>query len=144
MDKDRQHMACPLNNKICTNGINESSPKHPITKQKTQCRWWQHLAGKDPQSEKTFDMWDCSIPWIPITTLETSQMARQAGAGIDKLSNITHKVGSQMEQMGKGLGALFIEFQNLNENIKNLPEPGKPIIDVNGDQSEGTADGIKG
>lgn len=137
MDKDREYMSCPLNNKLCIGGINEAAPKHPVTKSKARCRWWQHLTGKDPQSEHTFDMWDCSIPWLPITTLETSQMARQSAASVDKLATVTHDVGNKVAHMAQGLAAVAKEFYNLNENVKNLPNPNTIEIPPNGNGNEG-------
>lgn len=89
---DRQIRSCPLNGKTCCDGIRDDFEKHPITKQQIKCRWWVHLTGKDPQSEKNVDEFDCSIAWLPIIGLENSQMIRFNAASTDKVANNISKV----------------------------------------------------
>lgn len=84
---DRVKLCCPLNGKLCVGGRREDFPKDEVGSP-TQCRWWVHVAGKDPQSEKMVDMHDCSVPWFVTIQIETSQMVRQGTATTDVLKNI--------------------------------------------------------
>lgn len=96
--------ACPLNGKICTDGVREDFPENPAKPgHKVQCRWWQHIYGKDPQTEQIVDEFDCSIPWLTVTTVETSQNARGAAASTDKVANVMH---SAMNRMVRGMLAI--------------------------------------
>lgn len=87
--------ACPLNGKICTDGSREDFPMNAAGS-KVKCRWWQHIYGKDPQTEKMIDEFDCSIPWLTITTVETSQRANQTSSEVSKVANIMHQTGNRM------------------------------------------------
>ena len=82
----KMECACPLNGKLCIDGSREDFPKNKAGGL-VKCRWWQHLAGKDPQSEKMVDQFDCAIAWMPTVTIEGAQMGRQTAASIDKLTN---------------------------------------------------------
>lgn len=90
--EERRMMICPFNGTKCIEGRREDFPKSAdgVT---LSCRWWVHLYGKDPQSEKIIDQFDCSIAWLPVTTTETSQMVRQTAASVDKTANVLAEVG---------------------------------------------------
>lgn len=79
-------VACPLNAKLCIDGSREDFPENKIGG-KVKCRWWQHLAGKDPQTEKIVDQFDCAIAWLPTVGIEGAQMSRQTAASVDKVAN---------------------------------------------------------
>lgn len=85
-ESERKTMACPLNGKMCADGIREDFAPNPSTGRPLTCRWWQHVSGKDPQSEKIIDHFDCSIPWMPILMVENSQMQRFTAASVDKVA----------------------------------------------------------
>lgn len=51
------------------------------------CEWWVHLRGKHPQSEEVVDQWGCAIAWMPVLTVENSQMQRQTGAAVESFRN---------------------------------------------------------
>lgn len=85
--QERYIMACPMNGKLCCEGNREDFPKR-ADGLATKCRWWVHLFGKDPQSERILDQFDCAIAWLPTTTVEGAQMTRQATASIDSMRNI--------------------------------------------------------
>lgn len=84
---DIQHRSCPLNGQICSDGIRSDFKEHPITGQKFKCRWWAHMVGKDPQTEKSVDRFDCSISWLPIIGIENAQAQRFTAASVDKVAN---------------------------------------------------------
>jgi len=89
---ERIEMACPLNGKMCINGRREDFPRDKLGNL-IQCRLWVHLYGKDPQTEKTIDQWDCSWAWVPTTTIEGAQASRFAAASSDKVANEVHNAG---------------------------------------------------
>lgn len=87
---ERKKLSCPLNGIACNSGQREDFASSEIGK--LQCRWWVHLFGKDPQSEKIIDQWDCAIAWMPTCQIEGSQMTRQATASIDKVANVMAEI----------------------------------------------------
>jgi hypothetical protein len=52
-----------------------------------ECAWFLKISGKDPQSNKEFDEWGCAMSWMPILTIENSQMQRQTGAAVESFRN---------------------------------------------------------
>ena len=78
MNEDRKVMMCPLAKEPCVDGRVKSF--NVFADDKTgaipQCRFWTHVIGKDPQSNKSIDQHDCAIYWMPIAMLEGSQMTR--------------------------------------------------------------------
>lgn len=73
---------------MCCDGVREDFHHKDKVGNLIKCRFWTHLYGKDPQTEQTIDQFDCSEAWLPVTTVENSQMTRQAAASIDKMRNI--------------------------------------------------------
>jgi len=119
--RDPNHdLGCPLTSEMleCKDGWREGA--------KRQCRWWQHLYGKDPQSEQMIDKWDCAVPWIPITTIETSQMSKQTSASVDKVAN---EMASVRTAAGSLANAVRIAGENIRQGIETggvgvmLPSP---------------------
>ena len=53
-----------------------------------QCRLWVHLYGKDPQSEKMIDQWDCADAWMPTVATENAQMIHQGNVATEQVRNI--------------------------------------------------------
>lgn len=123
----RKEMCCPLNGKMCIDGRREDFPKDK-TGNSILCRWWVHLFGKDPQSEKIIDQFDCAVAWMPTIQTETSQMERHTTASVDKLANITDGLKSNIGMVGKGLMAVADRSQEALE-LK------KKEIDNNGTKS---------
>jgi hypothetical protein len=86
---ERKKMVCRFANppQWCIEGSCADFPKDE-NGMLGKCRQWVHLFGKDPQSEKTIDQWDCSIAWLPTIGAENSQMMRHAGAATEQVRNI--------------------------------------------------------
>lgn len=104
--------ACPLNGRLCVDGVRDDFPDHPVKPgMKVQCRWWQHVYGKDPQSEEIRDEWDCAVAWLPVTTLETSQMARQTSASVDKAANEMRGFKTHVSDLGKAIDGVGKEIR---------------------------------
>jgi hypothetical protein len=118
---NKQICACPLNGKECRDGIREDFSAG------LKCRWWQHLYGKDPQSEKMIDQWDCAVAWLPITTIEASQMSRQTGASVDKVAN---EVATLKSHLAAVAGSIRVAGAGISQAIESgsltvmLPSPG--------------------
>lgn len=89
--EERKNMFCPVMKEMCVSGRTKGMvvDKDGI---QPQCRFWTHLYGKDPQSDKTIDQWDCAISWMPILGAEVSQKNNQTGASVDKMVNTFVKV----------------------------------------------------
>jgi hypothetical protein len=51
------------------------------------CEWWICVTGKNPQSEEIVNEWGCAIKWLPMLTVENSQMQRQTGAAVESFRN---------------------------------------------------------
>lgn len=124
------NVACPLNGKLCVDGTREDFPML-ATGGHVKCRWWQHLYGKDPQSDKMIDQWDCAVAWLPITTIETSQMSKQTAASVDKVANevagLNGRLGAQVSAI-QDAGAMIrqgIEHGTLNVMIPAKSENGE-------------------
>ncbi len=119
-------VACPLNGKLCVDGSREDFPADDIGG-KVKCRWWQHLAGKDPQSEKVVDQFDCAIAWLPTVAIEGAQMSRQTGASVDKVAN---EVATLKSHMAAVSGAIRVAGGAISQAIESgsltvmLPSPG--------------------
>lgn len=97
-------VACPLNGKLCIDGSREDFPKNKAGGA-VKCRWWQHLAGKDPQSEKMIDQYDCAMAWMPTVTIEGAQMGRQTAASVDKVATEINAVKSRLGALGQAVQA---------------------------------------
>jgi hypothetical protein len=122
----RIEMACPINGKICKSGV-RSDFEDP----RSTCRWWTHVAGKDPQSEKVIDHFDCAVAWVPVVVLEASQMTRQGTATMQEFRNETHESFSKFNATaGKAAAAL----SDMAKVQRKMIEAGKP---QNGDSQNG-------
>jgi len=71
----------------CVEGHTKSMGEDPNGVQH-KCRFWIHVAGKDPQSFNQIDWFDCAIAWMPTLLIENAQMIRHNTASVDKTANI--------------------------------------------------------
>ncbi len=106
--------SCPLNGKLCIDGFRSDFEKDADGRQ-LRCKWWQHIYGKDPQSEKVIDEFDCSIPWLTVTTVEGSQMSRQTAASVDKVANEVADVKAGLTAM---TGAIRIAAASISQAVE--------------------------
>lgn len=128
--------SCPLNGKLCIDGVRSDFEKDADGRQ-YRCKWWQHVYGKDPQSEKIIDQYDCSVPWLTVTTVEGAQMSRQTAASVDK-------VASEILEVKKGItamaGAIRVAASGISQAVEAgtlhimLPAPAAEHQSHNGDQ----------
>ena len=124
--EQRREMCCPLAGKICVDGVREDFPKSSVGAA-IVCRWWVHMYGKDPQSEKIFDQFDCAVPWLTITTIEGAQMTRQSTATIQEFRNENHEAMAKWNRsIEKAAGALEVMAQ---QQAEALEAPRRDVID---------------
>lgn len=129
-------MCCPLNGKLCLEGRREDFHRdendYPI-----QCRWWVHLYGKDPQTEKVLDQFDCAVSWLPITTIETSQMSRFTAASTDKVANAVVEGMGKLRQTVGDMTNAFLHMAEKNQEVLDMrPEVSTIEIPTNGKMDE--------
>lgn len=51
------------------------------------CRFWIHVLGKNPQTGKEQDLWDCAIAWMPVLLIENSNQQRATSGEVNQLRN---------------------------------------------------------
>lgn len=69
-----KHLVCPLHKKY-------------MVKVCHTCPFWTKIVGKNPQSTEIVDKWDCSLAWLPLLTIENTQMTRATGVAVESLRN---------------------------------------------------------
>ena len=52
-----------------------------------ECAWFMKVVGKNPNTGADVEDWGCSMAWLPILTIENSQMQRQTGAAVESFRN---------------------------------------------------------
>lgn len=122
-DVTRSEMACHINGLPCINGIRSDFKKRkdgqPLT-----CRQWVHMYGKDPQSDKMIDRFECSFVWLTVTTIEGSQMTRQLTATLDAhRSEMSSNFGQVAKAVSEGLHKVA------SRPIMIAPPPTQPQIE---------------
>jgi hypothetical protein len=136
--------ACPLNGALCVDGTRADFPKNEVGGL-VKCRWWQHVAGKDPQSEKMVDQGDCAIAWMPTVGIEGSQMSRQTAASVDKVANEVADVKLGLNALA---GAVRVAAAGISQAVESgaltvmLPTPG-PSQETNGHDTRDLKEGDK-
>lgn len=118
---ERSEMTCPLNGKICKKGI-----RSDFENQDKECRWWIHLYGKDPGSEKMIDQFDCAVAWLPTIQSETTQMTTHTTASVDKTANVINELKGNLQQVGMVLKELAQASMKIAENQQKFLEK-KPV-----------------
>ena len=52
-----------------------------------RCRKWRQIIGTNPNTGEMINKWDCADSWMPLLTIENSQMQRQTGAAVESFRN---------------------------------------------------------
>jgi hypothetical protein len=52
-----------------------------------RCRKWVQIMGTNPNTGEALNKWDCVDAWMPLLTIENSQMQRQTGAAVESFRN---------------------------------------------------------
>lgn len=64
-----------------------------------RCNWYVEVYGKNPQTDELVSDWGCSLRWLPMLTIENSQMQRQTAASVDKFKNEMVKANQASQQV---------------------------------------------
>ena len=72
---------CPILKAVCIEG---------------RCKWWKHVVGKNPQTGRDVDEYDCAISWLPVLMLEVAQKEFQTGAAVESLRNEAVKAAREI------------------------------------------------
>ncbi|WP_080425296.1 hypothetical protein [Burkholderia ubonensis] len=75
MTKSKKNL-CPLLKKPCV--------EH-------ECAWYAHVVGRDPQTGRDVDHFDCSVRWIPMLITEGARQTRGVQAAVESMRNETVK-----------------------------------------------------
>lgn len=78
-------------------------PDQPVECIEHNCMFYTQVQGQNPQTGEMVNEWGCAIAWTPVLLIENSQQMRQAGAGIDKLTNEVCREGERGRQFWLGL-----------------------------------------
>ena len=86
----------------------ESKNNCPLNKfkpcKKTDCAWFIQIRGHNPNTGEEVDEWGCAIAWLPVLTIENSQMQRQTGAAVESFRNEMVKTNEQyLQEINKKL-----------------------------------------
>lgn len=52
-----------------------------------ECAWFMKVVGKNPNTGSDIEDWGCAMAWMPVLTIENSQMQRQTGAAVESFRN---------------------------------------------------------
>ncbi len=64
-----------------------------------ECAWFLKIRGSNPNTGEDIDDWGCSMAWLPILTIENSQMQRQTGAAVESFRNEMVKANETSQQV---------------------------------------------
>ncbi len=64
-----------------------------------ECAWFLRLQGNNPNTGQQVDDWGCAVAWIPLLTIENSQMQRQTGAAVESFRNEMVKANEVSQQV---------------------------------------------
>ena len=69
-----------------------------------RCKWYVALRGKDPQSDKEIDDWQCAMYWLPILMIENAQTNRGQTAAIESFRNEMVNNNNNFNELLSGMG----------------------------------------
>jgi hypothetical protein len=72
---------CPMLGKACV---------------ESQCAWWTHLRGMNPQTGQEIDQQACAMVTLPVLLIENSQQQRSTGAAVESFRNEMVKGNDQL------------------------------------------------
>jgi len=64
-----------------------------------ECAWFLKIVGKNPNTGSEIEDWGCAMSWMPILTIENSQMQRQTGAAVESFRNEMVKSNEMGQQV---------------------------------------------
>lgn len=64
-----------------------------------RCPWYVQVKGRDSNSGKEIDHWDCAIAWMPTLMINTANETRQGAAATESFRNEMVKQGEQTQKV---------------------------------------------
>ena len=64
-----------------------------------RCPWYVNVLGKDPNTGKDFDHWQCSIALLPMLMINTANEVRQGAAATESFRNEMVNQGQQTQKV---------------------------------------------
>lgn len=52
-----------------------------------ECAWFAHVVGRDPQTGRDVDHWDCSVRWLPMMMTAQARETRGVHAAVESMRN---------------------------------------------------------
>lgn len=65
-----------------------------------KCPWWLQVRGRNPNNGEEVDHWNCSIAFLPLLQIDTSNHVRQADATIQAMRNEAKEAHDQNITIG--------------------------------------------
>jgi hypothetical protein len=125
----RKEMTCPHTGTECVDGIRDDFKPGKDGRVKP-CRLWIHMYGKDPQSEKIYDQFDCSHAWLAVTTVEQAQMARFTTASVDKVANEISDIGGKIRLSFTDMVNAFLHMAETNREMLEFKKNEPSILEI--------------
>jgi len=94
------------------------------------CRLWIHMYGKDPQTEKVYDQFDCADAWLTVTTVEQAQMSRFTTASVDKVANEMNDIGSKIRMAFGDMVNAFLHMAETNKELLEFKKKEPSILEI--------------
>ena len=89
-------LVCPVREDLqCREYLVDENGK-PYVK---QCRWYQKLAGHDPQTGDPVDEWRCNQNWTSTLLIENSAQQRSTSVAIENFRNEMIKANEFSQQL---------------------------------------------
>jgi hypothetical protein len=85
---------------IAVKGTNCPFHKQDVSKVCHRCELFVKVVGAHPQTGEHMDKWKCAIAWMPLLTIENSNMQRQTGAAIESFRNEVVKASERVGAPG--------------------------------------------
>jgi hypothetical protein len=63
------------------------------------CAWFMKVRGNNPNTGEEIDDYGCSMAWLPVLVIESSQQQRQTGAAVESFRNEMVKANSMSQQV---------------------------------------------
>ncbi|MCW3539345.1 hypothetical protein [Burkholderia cenocepacia] len=82
------------------------------------CAWFAHVVGRDPQSGRDVDHFDCSIRWLPMMMTEGARQTRGVQAAVETMRN---DLVERQDRLGASL-ATFVGGVALTRRMVDVTE----------------------
>ena len=126
MEPTSKIKTCPLNGKLCVDGIRSDFEflETAGVKRQIPCQLWIPLVGKDPQSNESINEYNCAWAWMPIIGIENSQMTRHVVAQVSEGTKaFVDALPEQVQKQVLSRASVGLVKTMLAENVDKLLAP---------------------